>query len=88
MLLLLVAFLSVVWFFGIHQWLPAVQSTATSELRADSSFRLPTELKQLLVSPGLTDVLKKKESCISLNLVLQFVFQEIRQTRRLRRPNV
>uniref|UniRef100_A0A5S6R016 Phorbol-ester/DAG-type domain-containing protein n=1 Tax=Trichuris muris TaxID=70415 RepID=A0A5S6R016_TRIMR len=93
MLLLLVAFLSgilfvilleVILLFGIHQWSPAVQKESEGDLRSDSSFRLPTELKQLLVSPGLTDVLKKKESCTSLNLLLQFVFQEIRQTRRLR----
>ncbi|KRZ27848.1 PDZ domain-containing protein 8 [Trichinella pseudospiralis] len=50
-----------------------------------SSFRLPTNLKQLLISPGLSENLKKKETCISLNILLQFLFQELKDSKRLRR---
>ncbi|KRY60235.1 PDZ domain-containing protein 8, partial [Trichinella britovi] len=63
---------------------PTTNSTIRS-LPQLSSFRLPTNLKQLLISPGLSENLKKKETCTSLNILLQFLFQELKDSKRLRR---
>uniref|UniRef100_A0A914VZQ2 PDZ domain-containing protein 8 n=1 Tax=Plectus sambesii TaxID=2011161 RepID=A0A914VZQ2_9BILA len=48
-------------------------------------FRIPNELRQLLISQGAEDRLKRRETCVGLNLIIHFLYQEYKDTRWFRR---